>query len=323
MFKDDIKNWFKKNLKPTQAQFHSFFDRIFFKDEKIPIQSIENIDDYLNKKTDQETFENHINSDVHLTVEQKNILDNLNTGCFHFNGSTLKICNLETKFNDVLLPENDRAVIFIKIPHLRVSHIRGVVNLGTLQLYDDSNGLFSDFSPRKIAFNSSVFSKVDWENYTNNISSNENIDFITLSKVTNDSSLFSYDFYNDLIGGSSENSPENLLENLNDLYSEDEEPVEVKFGNYDNSGEVESGIFIYLPKDISVNILNSVYASLDALEITFLNTDELDVKVYEKVAVSFLKASELTELVSFEAQDNTEVFLIDDFLGGLGSELNF
>ena len=55
-----IKNWFKTGLKPTQLQFWAVFDSFFHKDEKIPVSSIEYLQNYLNAKAEKEAFEVHI-----------------------------------------------------------------------------------------------------------------------------------------------------------------------------------------------------------------------------------------------------------------------
>lgn len=58
--KNTVKNWFKTDLKPTQSQFWSFFDSIWFKDEKIPVADIEGIEGILNAKADAQALTNHV-----------------------------------------------------------------------------------------------------------------------------------------------------------------------------------------------------------------------------------------------------------------------
>ena len=72
-----IKNWFKTGLKPTQAQFWSTWDSFFHKDDKIPVSSIEGLDDLITGKADTEALNNHINDEtVHKTdVEVQQIVD--------------------------------------------------------------------------------------------------------------------------------------------------------------------------------------------------------------------------------------------------------
>jgi len=55
-----IKNWFKTGLKPTQLQFWAVFDSFFHKDEKIPVSSIELLQNYLNNKAEKEAFNIHL-----------------------------------------------------------------------------------------------------------------------------------------------------------------------------------------------------------------------------------------------------------------------
>lgn len=66
--KNTIKNWFRTGLKPTQAQFWAFFDSVWFKDEKIPITAIDDIEGILNAKADAEVVNHHLTAtDAHAT----------------------------------------------------------------------------------------------------------------------------------------------------------------------------------------------------------------------------------------------------------------
>ena len=47
-----IKNWFKTGLKPTQGQFWSTWDSFWHKDEKLPISNVENLENILNNKAE-------------------------------------------------------------------------------------------------------------------------------------------------------------------------------------------------------------------------------------------------------------------------------
>jgi hypothetical protein len=58
--KNTLKNWFRTNLKPTQAQFWSLFDSYFHKDEKIPITAIDDIENILADKADAEVLAHHL-----------------------------------------------------------------------------------------------------------------------------------------------------------------------------------------------------------------------------------------------------------------------
>lgn len=67
--KNTIKNWFKTNLKPTQAQFWAVFDSYFHKDEKIPITAIDDIENILAEKADAEILSHHLtNETAHATL---------------------------------------------------------------------------------------------------------------------------------------------------------------------------------------------------------------------------------------------------------------
>jgi hypothetical protein len=44
-----LKNWFKKGLKPTESQFGDMFDSFFHKNEKVPIASVDGLPTELNK----------------------------------------------------------------------------------------------------------------------------------------------------------------------------------------------------------------------------------------------------------------------------------
>lgn len=54
-----IKNWFKTGHKPTQQQFWDTWDSFFHKDDKVPISSIDGLNDRFDEKADQEAFDNH------------------------------------------------------------------------------------------------------------------------------------------------------------------------------------------------------------------------------------------------------------------------
>ncbi len=58
--KNTIKNWFKTNLIPTQAQFWALFDSYRHNDEKIPITAIDDIENILAEKADAEVLAHHL-----------------------------------------------------------------------------------------------------------------------------------------------------------------------------------------------------------------------------------------------------------------------
>jgi len=245
-------------------------------------------------------------------------------GCFHFDGQTLKMCNLQTKLNDKLLYGRwnanfeevfERPVIFIKIPHLRVSNIRGKLSLGMLKIADLDAFTYSDFPPRELTFNVSVFDKDEWEEYAWKSVVNDTLDFITTSTVTNNENLQAWGFYSQVSNDTEVyNDPEYLLEELDEYYLETEEPIEIKFGSIEDNGENVEGIFIYLSRDVRVDNLQSVFASLDELEITFLNTDDLNTTLYKNVDyISFFTSEEVKDLISYEGKDNEQGFSEGDF----------
>lgn len=67
-FKDTVKEWFKTDLKPSEAQFYNLFNWIRWKDEKIPITDIFNIEDILNAKAEGAVVTNHLtDANAHAT----------------------------------------------------------------------------------------------------------------------------------------------------------------------------------------------------------------------------------------------------------------
>ncbi|MFV8392736.1 hypothetical protein [Flavobacterium sp. LB2P6] len=67
--KNTLKNWFRTNLKPTQAQFWALFDSYFHKDEKIPITAIDDIENILAGKADAEVLAHHLtNATAHADL---------------------------------------------------------------------------------------------------------------------------------------------------------------------------------------------------------------------------------------------------------------
>lgn len=64
--KKTVKQWFKTGMIPTQDQFWSFFDSIIWNDEKVPITSIDGLDDAFQEKADAEALTNHLgDQDAH------------------------------------------------------------------------------------------------------------------------------------------------------------------------------------------------------------------------------------------------------------------
>ncbi|MGJ5643194.1 hypothetical protein [Formosa sp. S-31] len=70
-----IKNWFKTNLYPTQAQFWATWDSFWHKDEKIPTASVENLETYLSQKVDK--VDGYGLTENNFTTEEKQKLEGL------------------------------------------------------------------------------------------------------------------------------------------------------------------------------------------------------------------------------------------------------
>ncbi|BFM42663.1 hypothetical protein CFS9_13040 [Flavobacterium sp. CFS9] len=58
--KETVKQWFKTGLKPTESQFYQFFDSIWWKEEKIPANKIENLQEILDDKADFDWVQNSL-----------------------------------------------------------------------------------------------------------------------------------------------------------------------------------------------------------------------------------------------------------------------
>lgn len=70
--KSTTRNWFKTGLIPTQAQFWAFFDFIWFKDEMIPVENIEGLQELIDEQADNEAFQNHLaDEDAHEPLFKK------------------------------------------------------------------------------------------------------------------------------------------------------------------------------------------------------------------------------------------------------------
>lgn len=61
--KDTVKQWFKTKLKPTQAQFYTFFDSIRWKDEKVATSDVDGLDVILAGKAERSVL-SAVKSDV-------------------------------------------------------------------------------------------------------------------------------------------------------------------------------------------------------------------------------------------------------------------
>lgn len=67
-----VKSWFKTDFKPTQLQFWNWMDSVFFKNDKIPMTSIEGLSDKFIEKADDDSLKNHIDdNDKHVISEER------------------------------------------------------------------------------------------------------------------------------------------------------------------------------------------------------------------------------------------------------------
>lgn len=85
--KSIIKSWFEQGLKPLAAQFHAWMDAYWHKNEKIPLGTVEHLEETLNKKAESSTledmsgkFEGHVSDNtLHKTENEQNKLSYLAT----------------------------------------------------------------------------------------------------------------------------------------------------------------------------------------------------------------------------------------------------
>ena len=116
-----IKNWFKTNLKPTQEQFWAWMDSFWHKGEKIPITSIDDIENILNAKADAEALTNHV------------VDDNAHEGLFvktkiYANGE-LQIFKVAGNGNNSTIEAGDYCIGFVAGQFISANYIGGNVTL--------------------------------------------------------------------------------------------------------------------------------------------------------------------------------------------------
>lgn len=58
--RNELKNWFKSGLKPTQSQFWTVWDSFWHKKDAIPVNSIEGMQEILDEKANAEALQNHL-----------------------------------------------------------------------------------------------------------------------------------------------------------------------------------------------------------------------------------------------------------------------
>lgn len=80
--KETVKQWFKTGYKPTENQFYQFFDSIWWKEEKIPANKIENLQEILDDKADLEFVQNSLvlakDRATHTGTQLSNTISNFN-----------------------------------------------------------------------------------------------------------------------------------------------------------------------------------------------------------------------------------------------------
>ena len=222
--------------------------------------------------------------------------------CIHSDGITLKACNLQTKLNDKLIGnwyDNDsgettykRGGVFIALPTVGASNIRGKISIGVKSIYEPTNMLYTDLTPAELRFNITLLDRLDWEAYTWNTYSNQELDLVSISNVDSNVDLSSFSFSNRMYGDLLE--PDELSDDLNNYYKTgffygageqrvyvDEEPYEISFGSMFINEEEKEGVYISLPKDVYVTFKNSMFTSLDELEITFNDSSLLNKDDYK------------------------------------------
>ncbi len=75
-----LKKWFQTGSKPTQEHFWAWMDSYWHKDESIPQESVDGLQESLNKKADRESLNNHVQDpEAHKklfdTKADKNVFD--------------------------------------------------------------------------------------------------------------------------------------------------------------------------------------------------------------------------------------------------------
>lgn len=87
---NNIKNWFKTGLIPTQNQFWDTWDSFWHKDDQIPASSIQGIDSLLDSKAEKADFQAHlVDNSAHSDLFKKaKIYQNEELQIFKANGNT-------------------------------------------------------------------------------------------------------------------------------------------------------------------------------------------------------------------------------------------
>lgn len=154
--KDTLKQWFKNGKKPDESQFSEWLESYWHKDEKIPIEIIENINNILANKSDTSLVKSLINQlegkvdkEVIMSLEKyiKEIIDdNLNTASDK-TYSIDKIQQIVETINNKLETKSDASSLGILFEQLDNKVDKNVVQNLTNHLYgliDDSQTSASD-----------------------------------------------------------------------------------------------------------------------------------------------------------------------------------
>ncbi|QSW90209.1 hypothetical protein J0383_05165 [Flavobacterium endoglycinae] len=144
-----IKNWFKTSLKPTQQQFWDTWDSFRHKNEKLPIQDIENLEMTLNSKAEKSELDAHkINVSAHseLFNTKENIANKgIANGYAPLNGFTKLAAQYLDIINDLvsggsnsLLSAEQGKILQNQINQIKTLLSSDNVNLNSLQKIVDT-----------------------------------------------------------------------------------------------------------------------------------------------------------------------------------------
>ncbi|NDP26468.1 MAG: hypothetical protein GZ087_03435 [Flavobacterium sp.] len=142
-FKTTVREWFRIGLKPTQTQFWAFFDSIWFKDELIPVDKIEGLQEVLNDKADGEALTIHLTD---LAAHLTEFATKLDKGNYAGTADTLNVRdeNLQAQINDVFYQASFYGIDSNLVHKIGAETIAGkktltdtpLLNSGTLEFMD-------------------------------------------------------------------------------------------------------------------------------------------------------------------------------------------
>lgn len=154
--KDTLKQWFKNGKKPDESQFSEWLESYWHKDEKIPIEIIENINNILANKSDTSLVKSLINQlegkvdkEVIMSLEKyiKEIIDDNLNKASDKTYSIDKIQQIVEIINNKLETKSDASSLGILFEQLDTKVDKNVVQNLTNHLYgliDDSQTSASD-----------------------------------------------------------------------------------------------------------------------------------------------------------------------------------